>query len=326
MILYFDANKVLDTTPIGRMLREGENAADLVTIRGGKMYGTTDLSEFVWKIVGNYLNYSDFAEQDLTLNVAGDELELNWLPDEYWTAHPGPMELWLEGTSSTGSTKIKIVGSQRIVVLPAHRNAGQVVLNGFEKLLTAVTNAVLQATDAVKLVGEQTEAAKNSADAAATSAGQAKQYAEDAKTAVHGYLGWYATPQALDAAYPSAENGNWAVVGSTDTVWVWDSDSKKWRNSAQNSALLTVTAPAAGWVSGSYAVAWDDGTSTTYAYRNRVTVEGVTADSQLAVSQRTQPTDAVCQIAALEPGAGVVDFYADSAPTSAAVFVLEGGQ
>ena len=87
--------------------------------------------------------------------------------------------------------------------------------------------------------------------------------------------------------------------------------------------LMTMTAPAAGWVAGEYAVAWDDGTATTYAYRNRVTVEGVTADSRLAVSQRTQPTDSVCKVAALETGAGVVDFYADTAVTDAATFILE---
>ena len=92
---------------------------------------------------------------------------------------------------------------------------------------------------------------------------------------------------------------------------------------ARRTKILTVTAPAAGWVAGSYAVAWDDGTSTTYVYRNRVTVEGVTADSRLAVNQRTQPTNAVCQVAALEAGAGVVDFYADSAVSADAVFVVE---
>ncbi len=92
---------------------------------------------------------------------------------------------------------------------------------------------------------------------------------------------------------------------------------------AMRTKILTVTAPAAGWVSGSYAVAWDDGTSTTYAYRNRVTVEDVTADSRLAVSQRTQPTNAVRRVAALEPDAGAVDFYADSAVSADAVFVVE---
>lgn len=57
-----------------------------------------------------------------------------------------------------------------------------------------------------------------------------------------------------------------------------------------------------------------------------VTVAGVTANSRIAVSDRTRVTDAVRMVAALEPGAGVVKFYANSALTSAAVFVLEVSQ
>ena len=57
-----------------------------------------------------------------------------------------------------------------------------------------------------------------------------------------------------------------------------------------------------------------------------MTVAGVTADSRIAVSDRTRVTDAVRMIAALEPGAGVVKFYVNAAPTSAAVFVLEVSQ
>ena len=38
-------------------------------------------------------------------------------------------------------------------------------------------------------------------------------------------LGWFATPQALSEAYPTGESGDYAIVGSTDTVWVWDADS-----------------------------------------------------------------------------------------------------
>ena len=41
-------------------------------------------------------------------------------------------------------------------------------------------------------------------------------------------LGWYATPQALNEAHTTATNGDWAIVGSTDTVWVWDSDTSGW--------------------------------------------------------------------------------------------------
>lgn len=41
-------------------------------------------------------------------------------------------------------------------------------------------------------------------------------------------LGWYETPTALNTAHPTAEAGDWAIVGSTDTVWVWDTDSTAW--------------------------------------------------------------------------------------------------
>lgn len=37
--------------------------------------------------------------------------------------------------------------------------------------------------------------------------------------------GFFATQQALEEAYPTAEDGDFAIVGSTDTVWVWDSDT-----------------------------------------------------------------------------------------------------
>lgn len=206
---------------------------------------------------------------------------------------------------------------------------------------TAATdiNAIKAAPAQAEAAGKSAQAAAASATAAAASAKAADESAKAAQQVSQGAVGYYATASALNAAHPTAKDGNWAIVGTTDTIWVWDSDTEAWKDTgaetqlanyytkdeieAMRTKILTVTAPAAGWVSGSYAVAWDDGTATTYAYRNRVTVAGVTADSRLAVSQRTQPTDAVCQVAALEAGAGVVDFYADSAVSVDAVFVVE---
>jgi len=40
--------------------------------------------------------------------------------------------------------------------------------------------------------------------------------------------GYYATQAALEEAYPTAEAGDYAVVGATDTIWVWDVDSSAW--------------------------------------------------------------------------------------------------
>ena len=89
---------------------------------------------------------------------------------------------------------------------------------------------------------------------------------------------------------------------------------------------MVVTVAASAWTTGEYSVAWDDGTSTSYTQCATVTVAGVTADSRVTVSDRTRVTDAVRMVAALEPGAGVVKFYANSAPSATAVFVLEVSQ
>lgn len=53
-------------------------------------------------------------------------------------------------------------------------------------------------------------------------------------------LGWYATQAALEEAYPTAEAGDWAIVGSTDTVWVWDTDTNAWKDSDQKGQVTSV--------------------------------------------------------------------------------------
>lgn len=57
-------------------------------------------------------------------------------------------------------------------------------------------------------------------------------------------LGWYATPTALRTAHPTANDGDWAIVGSTDTVWVWDSDSSDWKDSMGTALVESVNGKA----------------------------------------------------------------------------------
>lgn len=177
----------------------------------------------------------------------------------------------------------------------------------------------------------------------------AKYYAALAQQVSQGAVGWYPNYEALYAAHDTGYDGNWAIVGDTDTIWVWDSDTGVWKDTGESSRFanyydkaqidanfygktqidaklpkpVTVTVPASAWTSGDYSVAWDDGSTSSYTACATVTVAGVTADSRITVSDRTRVTDAVRMIAALEPGAGVVKFYANSAPSAAAVFVLE---
>lgn len=49
------------------------------------------------------------------------------------------------------------------------------------------------------------------------------------------YKGFFADDTALRAAYPTASNGDYATVGSTDTIWTWDSDTVDWVNTDSNS-------------------------------------------------------------------------------------------
>lgn len=180
----------------------------------------------------------------------------------------------------------------------------------------------------------------------------AKYYAALAQQVSQGAVGWYPNYEALYAAHDTGYDGNWAIVGDTDTIWVWDSDSGVWKDTGESSRFanyydktqidanfygktqidaklpkpVTVTVAASAWTTGDYSVAWDDGSTSSYNTCATVTVAGVTADSRITVSDRTRVTDAVRMVAALEPGAGVVKFYANAAPTSAAVFVVEVSQ
>lgn len=53
-------------------------------------------------------------------------------------------------------------------------------------------------------------------------------------------LGYYATQAALEEAHPTAEAGDWAIVGATDTVWLWDEDESAWVDSDQKGQVTSV--------------------------------------------------------------------------------------
>lgn len=171
----------------------------------------------------------------------------------------------------------------------------------------------------------------------------AKYYAALAQQVSQGAVGWYPNYEALYAAHEVGYDGNWAIIGDTDTIWVWDSDTGTWRDTGESSKfanyydktqidtmlaamkpnLKTVTVAASAWASGSYSVTWDDGSTTTYTACATVEVAGITTDSKISVSPRTCVTDNVRLVAALEPDAGSVKFYANAVPTGAATFILE---
>ena len=95
--------------------------------------------------------------------------------------------------------------------------------------------------EAAQRAAQAAQAAKTAAvDAQAeadASAQEAEQWAEQAQQIAQGAMGWYATPQALQSAHPTGQNGQWAIVGATDTIWIWDSDTAAWVDSGSNMDL-----------------------------------------------------------------------------------------
>lgn len=56
----------------------------------------------------------------------------------------------------------------------------------------------------------------------------AKYWSDRAQAIVDGAQGWYADAAALKAAHPTGKTGQWAIVGATNTVWVWSDDVGTW--------------------------------------------------------------------------------------------------
>lgn len=118
----------------------------------------------------------------------------------------------------------------------------------FGKLLGSASQ-ILAAANSAKEAAEQSatnakaseDSVQRNADASETNANIAKTSAETATAAAkeaqqvsQGAVGWYEDEEKLNAAHPTAKNGNWAIVGTTDTIWVWDSDTNKWRDSGSS--------------------------------------------------------------------------------------------
>lgn len=53
----------------------------------------------------------------------------------------------------------------------------------------------------------------------------------DLKTKAAHDKGYFANPAALQEAVPTGVDGDYAIVGTTDTIWTWDSDTQAWVDS-----------------------------------------------------------------------------------------------
>ena len=71
----------------------------------------------------------------------------------------------------------------------------------------------------------------------------ALQRLSDGQTANSHDKGWFEDEAALNTAYPTANAGDFATVGETDTVWLWSMASSTWVNSNVGGNVTSITTP-----------------------------------------------------------------------------------
>ena len=158
----------------------------------------------------------------------------------------------------------------------------------------------------------------------------AKYYAALAQRVSQGAVGYYESPQALQSAHPTGQVGQWAIVGSTDTIWVWDTDTSAWVDTIQNINLsdyytkeqaderfasavaYVIDVPTTGWTDGS--LTWG---GTTYTRKCTVTAADATASpTSVTMAYEGGDYDAYCQVGLIDTQDGSVVLWAAADPTA----------
>lgn len=238
--------KRLDTQAFANVLSQGEKGVEYIEIVADRFYEGTDLTTLTWEMWGTYTRYESTAELAVPCVADGDDkVTFTWQPNEFYTIYPGPEELTLVGSDADGNKILKIVGTTPIlvrenerktssIIIPAQvSNIEQAVNQCTQSATAAASSAGAAATSATAAQTAQTAAeaaqatAETEAAAAAASAAQALQISQQNK-------GWYPSAEALAAAHPTGQNGDWALVGGNiDTIWMWDGDGAAWKNTNQ---------------------------------------------------------------------------------------------
>lgn len=93
--------------------------------------------------------------------------------------------------------------------------------------------------------------------------------------------GYFVDQAALEAAYPVGQAGWYAVVGSTDTIWIWDTDTNAWVDSGFSTmgTVTSVSVATANGLAGSVA-----NPTTTPVITLRTTVSGILQGDGTSIS------------------------------------------
>lgn len=177
-------------------------------------------------------------------NAAGDEIMK--ITSERITVRKDPEEDWSEPPPDIIEDALRQMAALQGAAQQAKEGAETARDDAKGHASTAAERARQAAASADAAADSAAEAktAQTSAETAATKAAASSATAADSRDRAQRYAelaaqsandkGRFTTPEALAEAYPTGEDGWWALVDSTGTIWVWDSDTGQWINSAKS--------------------------------------------------------------------------------------------
>lgn len=239
---------------------EGDKDVNRVRFRMNRYYHGSDLSSFQIRI--NYqnadgeVNYFTVSEK----TVDTDTFSFVWVVAADAVMTKGTV-LFVVNCFTTDSSDVvqkayhTTLGAASVLEgleVDVEGNQPQIVdfLSKLKNELTVHAGAVLQQMDDYAKSAESSktaasnyaDAAGKSASSAATSETNAKKYADEVRTVAEGYKGWFETETALTAAVPNGAKGDWAIVGSTNSIWLWDGSANVWVESVPRTQIKALLA------------------------------------------------------------------------------------
>lgn len=246
---------------------EGDKDVNRVRFRMNRYYHGSDLSSFQIRInyqnADGEVNYFTVSEK----TVDADTFSFVWVVAADAVMTKGTV-LFVVNCFTTDSSDVvqkayhTTLGAASVMEgleVDVEGNQPQIVdfLSKLKNELTVHAGAVLQqmddyaksaessktaASNYADAAGKSASSAAKSASAAAgsasdaatsetnakTSEANAKKYADEVRTVAEGYKGWFETETALTAAVPNGAKGDWAIVGSTNSIWLWDGSANVW--------------------------------------------------------------------------------------------------
>lgn len=239
---------------------EGDKDVNRIRFRMNRYYHGSDLSSFQIRI--NYqnadgeVNYFTVSEK----TVDTDTFSFVWVVAADAVMTKGTV-LFVVNCFTTDSSDVvqkayhTTLGAASVLEgleVDVEGNQPQIVdfLSKLKNELTVHAGAVLQQMDDYAKSAESSktaasnyaDAAGKSASSAATSETNAKKYADEVRTVAEGYKGWFETETALTAAVPNGAKGDWAIVGSTNSIWLWDGSANVWVESVPRTQIKALLA------------------------------------------------------------------------------------